>query len=55
MWEKRIELIINKTAVIIVLTIFISAYIPNFFMDVNMQSSFFVGFFLPAEQMALYY
>lgn len=37
--EKCIELIMNKTAVIIVLAIFISAYIPNLFMDVNMQSS----------------
>lgn len=37
--EKCIELIINKTAVIIVLAIFISAYIPNLFMDVNTQSS----------------
>lgn len=51
--EKRIELVITKTAVIIVLAIFISAYIPNFFMDVNMQSSFFL--FMPTEQMALYY
>lgn len=37
--EKCIELIMNKTAVIIVLAIFISAYIPNLFMDVNTQSS----------------
>lgn len=50
--EKCIELIINKTAVIIDLAIFISAYIPNFFMDVNMQSSIF---FLSTEQKALNY
>lgn len=39
--EKHFELIINKAAVIIVLVIFISAYILNFFMDVNTQSYFF--------------
>lgn len=31
----------NKIAVTIVLAIFITAYIPNFFIDVNMQSSNF--------------
>lgn len=49
--EKHIELIMNKMAVTIVLAIFITAYIPNFFMDVNTQSSIF----LPTEQMVLYY
>jgi len=49
--KKSIELIMNKIAVTIVLAIFITAYIPNFFMDANMQSSFH----LPAEQMVLYY
>lgn len=53
--EKHFELIINKAAVIIVLAIFISAYILNFFMDVNTQSYFFFFFFFwPTEQMALY-
>lgn len=41
----------NKIAATIVLAIFITAYIPNFFMDVNMQSPIF----LPTEQMVLYY
>lgn len=44
----------NKIAVTIVLAIFITAYIPNFFMDVSMQSPIFF-FFLPTEQMVLYY
>lgn len=51
--EKHVELLINKTEVIIVLAIFICSYIPDLFMDVNMQSSFF--FFLPTLQMAFYY
>lgn len=42
--EKHVELLINKTEVIIVLAIFICSYIPDLFMDVNMQSSFFFFF-----------
>lgn len=52
MGKKSIELIINNIAVTIVLAVFITAHIPNFFMDVNTESSFF---FLPTEQMVLYY
>lgn len=51
MGEKSIELIMNKIAVTTVLAIFITAYIPNFLMDVNMQP----WVFLPTEQMVLYY
>lgn len=56
MGKKSIELIMNKIAVTIVLAIFITAYIPNFFMDVSMQSpNYYIFFFWPAEQMVLYY
>lgn len=41
----------NKIAVTIVLAIFITAYIPNFFMDVSMQSpNFYLFFFFLANR-----
>lgn len=40
----------NKIAVTIVLAIFITAYIPNFFMDVSMQSPNYYFFFCLASR-----
>lgn len=50
MGKKSIELIMNKIAVTIVLAIFITVYIPNFFMDVSMQSPNYYFFFCLASR-----